>query len=297
MAQKDIVPVTDGDLDGDLFSTPAAFADVDLIVNKTYLQNLHKYPIVPCVDSTSNIAETACFFPITRIVLDSNEDILQKLASVYSGAGNVDANIAMLVRGYSSGEVEMFLGVCGEESRINGAYPKARVLFDGFIGNFPGCRDYNTALLDAENTRILLNKCYDTKYNAVASVSCIASLRNERDRNNVGFYQGLDKLFETLNGNDYSVVIMAQPLSANELESVRNELENLYSRLEPYARIQLSSNWSTTESLAKALSQSLTVNTNTSNSATLSIGENKLLLIVTAHSARYNLAQARASFS
>lgn len=271
MVQKKIVPATDGDF----FSTPAAFADVDLIVNKTYLQNLRKYSLVPCVDSTNNIVETACFFPITRIVLDSNEDILQKLASVYASAGNVGANIAMLIRGYSSGEVEMFLGVYGEQNRINGAYPKARVLFDGFIGNFPGCRDDRTSLLDAQNTRILLNKCYDIEYNAVASVSCIASPRNERDSNNLGFYQGLDKLFETMSGNDYSVIIMAQPLSANELETVRSELENLYSRLEPYAKIQLSFNWSVTESLAKALSQSLTVNTNTTHSATLSIGKSK----------------------
>lgn len=261
----------------DLFQVPAAYRDVDRVVNKIYLQNLEHCQIAPCESHSSNVAETACFFPIKRVVLDQKEDILQKLASVYAGAGSVAANLAMIIRGYSSGEVEIYLGVCGEESRINGAYPKARVLYDGFIGNFPGCRDDKTFLLDAEDTRVLLNKCYDTEYNAVASVSCIASLRNRNEGQNFGFYQGMDKLIETMGGSDYSVVILAHPLDANEIEAVRLELEELYSRLSPYSKVIMGANWSDAQSLAKALSKNLSVNVTNTHSATLSVGQTQSL--------------------
>lgn len=261
----------------DLFQVPAAYQDVDRVVNKIYLQNLERCSIASCDSHSSNIAETACFFPIKRVILDQREDVLQKLASVYAGAGSVNANLALIIRGYSSGEVEFYLGVCGEESRINGAYPKARVLYDSFVGNFPGCRDDNTFLLDAEDTRVLLNKCYDTEYNAVASVSCIASLRNRNEGQNYGFYQGMDKLIDTMSGNDYSVVILARPLDSIELELVRLELENLYSRLSPYSKVVLGANWSDAKSLAKALSKNISVNVTNTNSASLSVGKNQNL--------------------
>lgn len=259
----------------DLFQAPAAYRDVDLVVNKVYLQNLERCEIAKLDEETSDIAETACFFPIKRVVLDRSEDILQKLASVYASAGSVGANPAMIIRGYSSGEVEMYLGVCDEHSRINGAYPKARVLYDSFIGNFPGCRDETTRLLGTEDTRVLLNKCYDPEYTAVAAVSSIASLRNRNDGHNVGFYQGLDKLIETMSGTDYSMVILARPLDTLELENVRSELEDLYSRLSPYARVVMGANWSEAQSLARALSNNLAINVTNTQSVSLSVGKNR----------------------
>lgn len=260
--------------ENDLFSSPVAYKDVDRVVNKVHLKKLEHCPIIPCRNISSNIAETACFFQIKRVVLDQKEDILQKLASVYAGAGSVGANLAMIIRGYSSGETEIYLGVCNEKSRINGAYPKARVLYDSFIGNFPGCRDDKTFLLNTEDTRVLLNKCYDPEYNAVAGVSCISSLRNKNEGQNSGFYQGLDKLIETMSGKDYSVVILARPLDSNEIESVCTELEEIYSRLSPYSKVLLGANWSDAKSLAKALSKNLSVNVTNTDSASLSVGKN-----------------------
>ena len=65
--------------ENDLFSSPVAYKDVDRVVNKVHLKKLEHCPIIPCRNISSNIAETACFFQIKRVVLDQKEDILQKL--------------------------------------------------------------------------------------------------------------------------------------------------------------------------------------------------------------------------
>lgn len=259
----------------DLFELPQAFKNIDQIVGKVYLQSLINYPIVPCGEAAVNISETACFFPIRRIVLDKREDILQKLASVYAGAGSVGANLAMIIRGYDFGETEIYLGVCCEDSRINGAYPKAKVLFESFAGNFPGCRDEDTRILNSEDTRILLNKCYDQNYSAAASVSCISSLRGEGSDKNNAFCQGIDKVIETMSGKDYTIVILARPLSSSEMKAVQRELEQLYMQLSVYSKIHLSTNWSMAQSLSHSLTETLSESMSRSKSATLNVGKSK----------------------
>lgn len=254
------------------FQLPNAYDDVDHIVNKIYLENLENYPVIPFQGDAPDISETACFFPIVRIVVDQKEDILQKLSSVYASAGSADASLTMVIRGYVSGEAELYLGVCCEESRINGAYPKARVLYDSFIGHFPGCKDARSMILDAEDTRVLLNKCYAPEYGAVAAVSCIASLRDERHGQNAGFYQGIDKVIETMAGSDYSIVILACPLPPSEVEAVRLELEDLYTRLFACAKVQIGLNWSEATSVSQALTKTISESVSRSDSRSLNIG-------------------------
>lgn len=259
----------------DLFEIPQAFNRIDQIVNKVYLQALNHYPIVPCEELPVSISETACFFPVLRIVFDKREDILQKLASVYAGAGSVGANLAMIIRGYDSGETEIYLGVCCEDTRVNGAYPKAKVLYDSFIGNFPGCRDENRGILNGEDTRVLLNKCYDLTYSSAAGVSCIASLREESNEHNAAFYQGLDKVIETMSGKNYTIIILARPLLPWEIEDVRSELEHLYMELSIYSKVQLTTNWSLAQSVSQSLTETLSDSISKSRSASLNVGKSK----------------------
>lgn len=255
-----------------LFKSPSVLKNVDQIVNKSYLQTLQNCDIIPCPKTDVDIAETVCFFPIRRIVLDKQENSLQKLASVYASAGSMGANLSMIIRGYESGETEIYLGVCCEDNRINGAFPKTKGLFDSFIGNFPGCRDEAVGILNREETRILRNKCFDLDYTSAASVSCIASSRENHSQQNGGFYQGLDKVIETMSGKKYTIVVLARPVEANEIEAVKNELEHLYTSLSVYAKIQMSSNWSAAQSISKSYTETMTDSISKTKSASLNIG-------------------------
>lgn len=247
---------------------------VDQIVNKTYLSELYSFPIVPFDEKKHiDISDSACFFPVRKMVFDKEENIVQKLTSVFTGAVAVNANLAMLIRGYSEDKTKIYLGVCNETNRINGAYPKTKAFYDSFVGNFPGCRD-DDPILGRKEMHILANSCFSYDYNAVSSVSCIGSLRGKSDnRRNVDFYQGIEKVIETMSGKDYTILILAQPILSDQIQAIRTELEGLYSRLSSFSKINLSLNESEAKSISDSVSLSLTESFNESKSESLSVGE------------------------
>lgn len=261
---------------GGLLAIPAGYDKVDLIVNKSYLPLLDTFPIVPLSSEQVDIdvADTACLFPMKRIVFDKEENNIQKLASIYSSAAAAEACLVLILRGYASGEVELFLGVSDEENRINGAYPKASVLLNSFKGNFPGCGDETLKILDKNETRLTVNKCFDSNYQAAVGVSCVASLRdNQKNEKNNAFYQGIEKLIESMSGRDYSVVMISRPIPPNEIQSMKEELSALYTQLYAFSKLNLSVNRSEADSVSHALSETLSEGLSRSHSSTLSSGE------------------------
>lgn len=252
-----------------------ALVRADFIVNRSYLPFLEQCGIEKCRGKASlrETAETACFFPIHRIVFDKKEDILQKLASVYSGAAATGVQVAFIVRGFASGGTELYLGVCDERGRMNGAYTKASALRSHLLGQLPGCRDDQLRILSVNDTHIALNKCFDGEYRAVSAVSCIASLRKvQMVKEQIGFYQGIEKVIDAMYGSDYTILILAQPLSPREINQARRELEELYANLSPFAKISVSGNQSQARTASESLTESLSRGVSSNRSVSLSTG-------------------------
>lgn len=253
-----------------------AFQKVDHIVNKTYLPEIGSYKIIPCPDDLSarSISDSVCFFPVLKFVFDKEESIYQKLTSVYASAASAGINVAMLIKASAESGIELYLGACDEASRENGALPKTKLLYNSFVGNFPGCRAENGRILNSKETESLINRSLDTtRYNAVAAVSGIASLRGQQreDKNNT-FYQGIEKVVEAMADKDYSILIIAKALTPKDISALQEELEMLHSQLNPFAKSSFSINTSNSEGTSKTLSDSLTKTMTETKSHTLSIG-------------------------
>ncbi len=259
-----------------IIETPVAFSKVDYIINKSYLPLLHDYSVVD-LDETGlfDAVESTCFFPIKRIVFDKEENNIQKLSSVYSSLSNISATIIMMVRGYENGETELFLGIGDQKStRINGAYPKAKSFLDSFVGNFTGCRVDENRILNSEDTRVAIHSAFCSDFNSVASVSCIGSLRGEKKTGkNSEYYQGMEKVIEAMNGKEYTILIMAQPVSPNDVQALRSELEELYTSLSVFSKMSLSVSKSEAENVSESISKSLSNGLSITKSKSLSIGD------------------------
>lgn len=246
---------------------------IEQIVNRTYLQTLSGILPVPCGEMPvkENVEESICIFPIKQFTYDKEENLFGKLASVYTGAAAANANPVFIVRGYASGMVELYLGVCGEESRINGAFPKAQILRESLIGQFPGLRSAGDGILPNDAARRTINSCFDPDFHALASVSCVASVEN--DQNAAAFKsRGLENLIESMSGREYTFIVLAQNVPGPTLADMRSELEGLYSQLSPLSKIALTLGAQDGITISQTVTDSISEGINQSNSVTLSVG-------------------------
>ncbi len=252
-----------------------AVEKVDRIVNKTYLQEIQNFPLVPCGTEAAKcgVEDRICLFPVRKFTFDQGEDNFWKLASVYTGAAAANANPLLIVRGYASGFTELYLGVCGEETRVNGAYPKAKLLREGLIGQFPGFRADGDGILKNDSTRRVVNSCFDPDYRAVASVSCVASsVETNPEGKTRG--RGMEKLMEAMSGKEFTFIVIARHLSHDTVTAMRDEFEQLYSQLAPLGKTMLTTGRQAGFAITESLTNTVSRGINTSHSATLSAGTN-----------------------
>lgn len=273
-------------------STPDVFRRVDHIINKSYLPMLQQFPIIELKDKElMESTDCACFFPIKRIVFDKEENNLQKLTSVYTSLAGLDGCISMIIRGYEDGETEILLGICDQKAaRINGAFPKTKAFQNSLFGNFPGCRNNQNRVLNCEETRIAFNTAFSSEYNTVASVSCIGSRRgkNQGEKNNE-YYQGIEKVIEAMSGKRYTILILAQPVSSNDIQSMRSELEELYTNLSMFSKMSLSVNQAEAHTVSDSVTHTLSDSITKTQSKSLSVGEN------TSESVSYGIFESTSS--
>lgn len=252
-------------------------AKIDDIVKRNYMRNLSYLPILPLPSELSKrtAGNSSCIFPIKRIVYDREENNLQKLMNIYVGAAAIGASLIIIIHHPKIGkDVEIYLGVCDEDSR-DLAYIKARMFYNNFMGNFPGCqtgRDENPFLTPDEVDR-LMNDCLTKNYRAISSISGVASLREGNKFDNAAFFQGIEKLIDGMEDQVYSAVILANGISNEKITDMQAEYENLYRMISPHSKRTLSLSRSAAESLSKTLSNSTSKTLSHTKSTTLSVGE------------------------
>ena len=88
---------------------------------------------------------------------------------------------------------------------------------------------------------------------AVASVSCVAALRDKSKTEDKAFVQGIERFMDAMEGEKYTALFLAEPVSNETQAAIRSGYENLYSTLSPFRK----STWSYTENQSTAVMESL----------------------------------------
>lgn len=249
------------------------FEKVKHIINKDYLTQLSSLPVQPLPQAYAelNVENTACLFPVKKVVYDRAENNIEKLASVYSGAASIGADLVMLLDG-SGDDIRMYLGVCGKESRGD-AKDAVDVLYRNFTGNFPGCKLENSdqgVCLNLKETGDLIDRC-TTNYDYLSVVSGISTLRTRKDADNAAFVQGIEKVVEAMDGAPFSAIIIAESVSPAEITKLREDYEKLYYQLSPFAKYVYSVSNGISDAVTKSLTSAIseTVNSTLSSSSTV----------------------------
>lgn len=265
-----------------------AFINADSVVMKKHLYSIAVNPICDLPNKIKNIEVGSNFqlSRIERIVYDKDENILDKLTSVYNVMSTYENGTVIMLLHSDGIAAELYLGiVCreiDEQSKCNAILrgKQNKTLKSTILGNFPGTElidvmiesnGYDNSMV---NNKDIIEKLFKRK-NAVASVSGIAALRNVDNNKNIEYIQGLEKFVDSMSGKKYSVIFIADNISVGEIENICISYEDLYSQLSPFAKSEQTINTGGSVADTDSLIKGITDTTNDSVSKSLSHGVTK----------------------
>jgi len=198
----------------------------DQYVNRQYMTGLSMYATKP----VNFPAYTGMrLFQIDKLVYDSEEELTDKLISLYGALNSIQATVMLVLKSGKSG-VELYLGTfCeGQASTAGG------ILNSGLTGNFGGT---HLSSLPESGIRKLFDKYVSgNSRQCVSTVTLVPSLRDEEKEKSV---QGIEKLMDGMSGKEFIAIIIAEPMPQQDIERQKRGLEELYSTISPYAETSL----------------------------------------------------------
>ena len=204
----------------------------DAFVNKNYLINLERYPLV-ALDPAEKSDEYVRLYQIERIVYDVNENANDKLISVYSAFFNIQA-AGLLVIHSTRDELGFYIGV----RSVDKTSTAEAILEKSFKGNFAGSQIH--AIPQKQLQKVLGGINRSGRFGTYQNVSSVSIVPSPRDEDKEHFVQGIEKFIDTMKGSEYTAVFIAEPLDKEILEQRKRGLQKIYTGLSPFAATQLS---------------------------------------------------------
>ena len=156
------------------------------IITKDYLDRLETYEILPpsAEDTDIDIAECGKFYKLTKLVLNKEENFLNKLTTIVNVASSIDCSIATIIK--SNGQkVEYYFGILSKNARdskevnVKRRQADATAFKGALVGNLIGSDFEEVPKTEISSFKELTlsgkEKCY-------SSVSGIVALRDEEDK-------------------------------------------------------------------------------------------------------------------
>lgn len=254
-----------------------AFEQADSIIMRKYMPKISSYAIkdMPSEIANININSVLRINKIEKIVYDADENTLDKLMNVYHSVALCGGALIHII--LSDGKsVEYYIGT--RTNNINDVATCQSALVGTFEGNFPGSKLIQQ---DKNGLAECLEKAFVSaereQSRVISVVSGIPGLRNE-DRKE--FVQGMEKLIDSMLGKKYALITIAETVSEEHLAVLKDNYEEIFSQLSPFAKITQTYTESDSSSLAKSISDAVTesvgstISNTTNQSKSISTGTN-----------------------
>ena len=239
----------------------------DKFINKKYLIDLSDSEVMELPDYEEE-KRLIRLFRLDKLIYDKNENINDKLISVYSALQEINSTVFLLVEG-TANSTSFYIGV-KEKNNITIA---DKVLEKSFIGNFPGST--LTRINKASEIRRIVDNIGRTENNDLCkNVSSITVVPASRDEDKEKFVQGLEKYIDTMQGQIYNALFIAEPVNKEQLEERKKGLEELYSSLSPLAKVSLAYGENENSSVSKSVFDNFSTSVNESVSKTVGFSSN-----------------------
>lgn len=230
----------------------------DHLVYKKYLTELQNYGMVELSQKMLEVQDpTQCIrmFQLKKLTLKKGEDMFQKLSTVYYSSMAQGCSLAVMIDvPEGNAGANIYLGVREDPLKQSMKSRKleisSKALQKVLLSNFPGS---DIKGISPEAGKKLLEEAFGEEQEAVASVSCVAALRDKSKTEDKAFVQGIERFMDAMEGEKYTALFLAEPVSNETQAAIRSGYENLYSTLSPFRK----STWSYTENQSTAVMESL----------------------------------------
>lgn len=224
-------------------------------MHKNYLARLGEMMIAPTgrlVPLEEDLIDNVRLYRITEMVYKKGERATDKFATVFNTLSTYNASVFIVID--SDGiNTEFYIGVRNneaDEAEKRSSVTLGDTLKNTLIGHFPGVKieNKNRAEIASLSNKIAMQ-------HNVASVSVVGSDKIANDRANEQFVQGLEKLALAMEGRQYLGIIIAQSQSPKQIQILRREYQELYTRLSPLQKVQFSTNESSSTSRSQSFQE------------------------------------------
>lgn len=244
----------------------AALLEADSMIMKKYMNGISQYEIKELDSELTSLDLNSVFRlnKVEKLVFNAEENNLEKLMNVYNAVGLTRGSVVNIV--VSDGrKVDYYIGT--RASDINGVATCQDTLVSALSGNFPG----STVTLQKKGA---MQSCIDDIFagegKTVTVVSGIPGYRDEDNKENKKFVQGIERVIDSMAGKSFALVTISIPLSSNEIATIRSGYESLYTQISPFAETQLSYNESDSNAVAETITDGITRTVGQSISTTIS---------------------------
>ncbi len=232
---------------------------LNFFVDHGYLQRLSDSDVLPLRDPIPR--DGIALLRLSKLVTAEGEDWFEKLISMYAAMYHSDCPMGIIVQSMH-GRMSFYLfvnkAIVGDGSPgTNQTYANhLRHLMKGIL---PGT---DIELVSRDERDKLLDKLRDIGYGGrkfVASVSSVPS-RRKREADNTQLKissQGIEKLMDSMDEQNFTLILMANPVSQAEIDRSREGLESMYTMLSPFAKEQVSYSEGESDSTAISLTDSM----------------------------------------
>jgi len=262
-------------------SLNSAVSNAAKIINKSYLENLESMEIVPINFDNMSIDISKCgkFYKLEKLVFSKDENFLDKLTTIANVVSSVDGTLATIINS-DGNSINYYIGIISKKYKLDNQ--KNRAVRNGSANAFSGAVEGNFSgselkAIESGEMEKIRDKIFNDNIKAISSVSGVVALRDKNEKNIISYVQGIENMVNSTRGKKYTVIMIADPLSKNQIQNIKTGYEILHTQLSVFLRnvLTVSENESfgisasRTEGMSKAITEGIsrTTSRNTFNSS------------------------------
>lgn len=238
------------------------------IIYKKYLSELTNYEVEDFINvyhesKYDEIDSVIKMLKLTKVCYEKDEDILQKLSTVYSSVENENTNLLLMIDSQNDKPIDFYIGFSSFDGNMG---KHTGLMKTGFDGNFTGSKLQNEKVGD-----VFEEIFSEDNAKFITSVSCSTSLRDKTKTERKSFVQGIEKFIDSMQGKAYTAFFIAEPISNAKYDSIKDGLESLHSTISQFEKSVITYNEGDSKSLMDSIREG--VNSSVSKAVGTSISE------------------------